>query len=226
MAKKTMFSHRHSHIIIILLSVLVGLGIAAMVIYSPSTHEQLTPTATAQGLANVEDAFVSVAAKVRPAVVNITAERVQKRTIRTMPEIPPELRKFFEQFPGPFGSPGQEPGQEEEIPSRSAGSGWIYREDGYIVTNTHVVKDGANFHVQLFDKDDDHKYDAKLIGKDPKDGPKVDSETKRKAAVDILRFALGDPSKAEVNVTQTNALPGLGPKELEAIAKTKGGPRD
>lgn len=165
MAKKTMFSHRHSHIIIILLSVLVGLGIAAMVMYSPATHEQITPPASAQGIANLEDAFVSVAAKVRPAVVNITAERVQKRT---MPEIPPQLREFFEQFRGPFGMPEGEPGEEEAIPTPVAGSGWIYREDGYIVTNTHVVRDGTNFQVQLFDKDDDRKYDAELIGKDPK----------------------------------------------------------
>ncbi len=165
--KKATFSHRHSHIIIILLSVIVGLGIAAMVMYSPSTQQQITPPATAQGIANLEDAFVEMAAKVRPAVVNITAEHIQKRT---MPEIPPELRKFFEQFPGPFGSPGQEPGQGEEIPfkTESLGSGWIYREDGYIVTNTHVVEGGTDFQVQLFDKDDDRKYDAKLVGKDPK----------------------------------------------------------
>jgi len=165
MVKKTMFSHRHSHIIIILLSMIVGLGIAALVIYSPATHEQITPPATAQGLTNLQDAFVEVAARVRPAVVNITAEHVEKST---MPQIPPELRKFFEQFPGPFGSPGQEPGQGEKIPSQSLGSGWIYREDGYIVTNTHVVQGGTDFQVQLFDKEDDHKYDAKLIGKDPK----------------------------------------------------------
>ena len=163
--KKATFSHRHSHIIIILLSVLVGLGIAAMVMYSPATHEQITPPASAQGIANLEDAFVSVAAKVRPAVVNITAERVQKRS---MPEIPPQLREFFEQFRGPFGMPEGEPGEEEAIPTPVAGSGWIYHEDGYIVTNTHVLKDGTNFQVQLFDKDDDRKYDAKLVGKDPK----------------------------------------------------------
>ncbi len=168
MVKKTMFSHRHSHIIIILLSMIIGLGIAALVIYSPATHEQITPPAAAQGLGNLEDAFVSVAAKVRPAVVNITAEHVEKRT---MPQIPPQLRDFFDQFPWPFGAPEQGPGKKpKEIPfkSESLGSGWIYRDDGYIVTNTHVVQGGTDFQVQLFDKEDDHKYSAKLIGKDPK----------------------------------------------------------
>jgi len=166
--KKATFSHRHSHIIIILLSVIVGLGIAAMVIYSPATHEQITPPAAAQGLGNLEDAFVEVAAKVRPAVVNITAEHVEKRT---MPTVPPELHDFFKQFPWPFGMPEQGPNNEpKEIPfkSQSLGSGWIYRQDGYIVTNTHVVEGGTDFQVQLFDKEDDHKYNAKLVGKDPK----------------------------------------------------------
>ncbi len=168
MVKRTMFSHRHSHIIIILLSVVVGMGIAAMVMYSPATHEQITPPASAQTLGDLQEAFVDVAAKVRPAVVNITAEHVEKRT---MPGIPPELRDLFKQFPWPFGLPEQEPGDKpKEIPfkTESLGSGWIYREDGYIVTNTHVIQGGTDFQVQLFDQEDDRKYKAKLIGKDPK----------------------------------------------------------
>ncbi len=127
MTSKAMLSHRHSHIIIILLSVLVGMAVAAMVIYSPVTHKQITPPATA--------------------------------------------RDFFKQFPWPFGLPEQEPGEKpKEIPfkTESLGSGWIYREDGYIVTNTHVVEGGTDFQVQLFDQEDDRKYKAKLIGKDPK----------------------------------------------------------
>ncbi len=224
MAKNTMFSHRHSHIIIILLSVIVGLGIAAVVMYSPSTHEQITPPASAQGIANLEDAFVEVVAKVRPAVVNITAERVQKRI---MPEIPPQLREFFEQFRGPFGIPEGEPGEEETIPSPVAGSGWIYREDGYIVTNTHVVEDGTSFQVQFFDREDDRKYDAELIGKDPKTDLailKVDVDRKlptlslgssADARVGQWVMAIGSPFHLDQTVTagiisaKGRSLPGL-----------------
>ncbi len=227
MAKKTMFSHRHSHIIIILLSVLVGLGIAAMVMYSPATHEQITPPASAQGIANLEDGFVEVVARVRPAVVNITAERLQKRTMATMPEIPPQLREFFEQFRGPFGMPEGDPGEEEAIPTPVAGSGWIYREDGYIVTNTHVVRDGTNFQIQLFDKDDDRKYDAKLIGKDPKTDLailKIDVDRKlptlslgssAEARVGQWVMAIGSPFHLDQTVTagiisaKGRSLPGL-----------------
>jgi len=50
-------------------------------------------------------------------------------------------------------------------------------------------------------------------------------EVQRKAAVDILKFAHGDPAKPEVNVTQTQSFPGLDDADLEAIAKRKGGPK-
>ena len=54
---------------------------------------------------------------------------------------------------------------------------------------------------------------------------KVDADTRRKAAVDILKFAIGDPSKTEVNVKQQQGLPGLDADDLEALAKRKGGPK-
>ncbi len=175
MAKSSLLSHRHSHIIIILLAVLVGFAGAAVVLYSPKAQQQITPPVSAQGLADLENAFVAVAEKARPAVVNITAERVAegRRSFRVIPD--DELRKFFDQFRRRFGEPPEskprEEGEEEQSPfkTQSLGSGWIYGEDGYIVTNTHVVKGGTNLKVQLFDKKgDDRNYPAKLVGTDPK----------------------------------------------------------
>jgi len=49
------------------------------------------------------------------------------------------------------------------------GSGWIYREDGYIVTNAHVVRDEVKLTVRLHDKlGDENEYPAQLIASDPK----------------------------------------------------------
>jgi serine protease Do len=45
------------------------------------------------------------------------------------------------------------------------GSGFFISDDGYLVTNNHVVKDGAAFSVRM---DDGTEYDAKLIGTDPR----------------------------------------------------------
>ena len=60
-----------------------------------------------------------------------------------------------------------------------------------------------------------------LAGKDS-EAPK---EVQRKASVDILKFTIGDPSKPEMSVTQTQTFPGLDDDDLKAIAKRKGGPK-
>jgi serine protease Do len=49
-------------------------------------------------------------------------------------------------------------------PTASAGSGVIISDDGYIVTNNHVVKDATSIDITL---DDNRNYTAKLIGTDP-----------------------------------------------------------
>ncbi len=49
-------------------------------------------------------------------------------------------------------------------PQESSGSGVIISDDGYIVTNNHVVENGDKFTVILSDKGE---YDAKVIGTDP-----------------------------------------------------------
>lgn len=53
----------------------------------------------------------------------------------------------------------------------------------------------------------------------------VHPEIQRKAAVDILKFAHGDPAKPEINVTQAQSLPGLTRKQLDKLAEMEGGPK-
>ena len=43
------------------------------------------------------------------------------------------------------------------------GSGFVFQQDGYILTNAHVVEDAINFRVELFDGS---IYDARLVGAD------------------------------------------------------------
>ncbi len=54
--------------------------------------------------------------------------------------------------------------QYKQGPSQSSGSGVIVSDDGYIVTNNHVVEDAAEVQVVL---NDNRSYDAKVIGTDP-----------------------------------------------------------
>ncbi|MFN0276375.1 MAG: trypsin-like peptidase domain-containing protein [Chitinophagales bacterium] len=55
-------------------------------------------------------------------------------------------------------------GPSQSQPSQASGSGVIVSEDGYIVTNFHVVKNADEIEVVLFDKT---KIKAELIGSDP-----------------------------------------------------------
>ncbi|MCK4625069.1 MAG: hypothetical protein KAV00_07150 [Phycisphaerae bacterium] len=57
-----------------------------------------------------------------------------------------------------------------------------------------------------------------LVAKDSEAGPDV----QRKASVDILNQAIGDPSKTQINMNQS--MPGLSLEELERVTKMKGGP--
>lgn len=66
---------------------------------------------------------------------------------------------FFEFFFGPQGGGSMQP-QER----RSGGSGVIISEDGYIVTNNHVVENASKLRVKL---NDNRVFDAKIIGTDP-----------------------------------------------------------
>ena len=50
-------------------------------------------------------------------------------------------------------------------------------------------------------------------------------ETKRKAAVDIIKFACGDPSAPQTNINQTQGPPGLTPEQYAIVSEMEGGPK-
>jgi serine protease Do len=102
--------------------------------------------------------FANVAERVTPTVVSIKtlqeARRVQ-RTPRNGRTVPPGMEEFFQQFGGAGG--GQVPER------RGEGSGFILTNDGYIITNNHVVADADRVTVTLSDQ---RTFDAKVVGRD------------------------------------------------------------
>ena len=69
---------------------------------------------------------------------------------------------FFEYF---FGRPQEQQSQPKEAPMQEGvGSGVIISNDGYIVTNNHVIEGSSEIEVTLNDK---RTFNAKLIGTDP-----------------------------------------------------------
>lgn len=113
---------------------------------------------TAQALTDYAD----LVERLMPAVVNISTKTEAK-----MPTQSGQVNPFegtpFEDFFGDFGF--QFDGMPSQ-PEQALGSGVVISEDGYVVTNHHVI-DGADEILVKFNEDRD-EYPAELIGVDPK----------------------------------------------------------
>ena len=106
--------------------------------------------------------FADLAARLQPAVVNIST-----RQSVTVPNqgLPPGFEEFFRRF----GAPVPE-GEGGPVTRRggSLGSGFIISPDGYVVTNNHVIAPAQNGTVDeiTVTLSDRKEYQARLIGRD------------------------------------------------------------
>lgn len=107
--------------------------------------------------ANLPD-FTQLVERAAPAVVNIsTTQTVQARSSRMPQEVPEIFRHFFGELPEGF---EQEPSKKQR---QSLGSGFIISDDGYILTNNHVIENADEIVVRLSDR---RELIAELIGSD------------------------------------------------------------
>ena len=87
-----------------------------------------------------------------PAVVNISSELAPGADTQALPDI---LRKFLDT---------PEPSNGDKQPrAKSLGSGFIISEEGYLLTNYHVIKGAEKILVRLTDR---RQFEAQLIGVD------------------------------------------------------------
>jgi serine protease Do len=122
----------------------------------------------------VPNSFADLAEQTSPGVVNIST----KKTV-----VGHSIEEFF---PFPFREPfgGAPQGRERTVPS--LGSGFVISEDGYIVTNNHVIEDVDSITVRL---NDGTEYPAEVVGRDPKtDLALIRAETDDK----LFALPLGD----------------------------------
>jgi len=162
--------------------------------------------------------FTDLVKRYGPAVVNISVEGTRKVAAndedddedaqQQMPQLPPEIQKFFRGFGG-NGRGFQVPHGGGAVPMRGQGSGFIVSPDGYILTNAHVVNDADRVTVRLTDR---REYRAKVIGKDKqtdvalikidaKDLPTVKLGSSREANVGEWVVAIGSPFGFDNSVT-------------------------
>jgi serine protease Do len=109
--------------------------------------------------------FADLVAKVSPAVVSINVKGDVKvadndSPIPGMPNLPEDnpLYDFFKQFRKGMPTP-------PSTPSLAQGSGFFITDDGFVVTNNHVVEDADDIAVTM---EDGEKFSAKLVGTDPR----------------------------------------------------------
>ena len=150
--------------------------------------------------------FADLVDKVGPSVVNIRTTEKVRPGASALPQDDQELQELFKKFfgvpmpqqGGPQGStpaptpPSAKKGDksvplEREVP-RGVGSGFVLTNDGYILTNSHVVEGASEIYVTLTDK---REFKGKVIGSDDR----TDVALVKIEATGLPKLQIGD-SKA------------------------------
>jgi serine protease Do len=142
--------------------------------------------------------FTELVDQVGPAVVNIrTLERARTQQRGGVPEMDENMEEFFRRFgiplpgrPDPRRGPTPRGGEEDSQP-RGVGSGFILSNDGFVMTNAHVVEGADEVLVTLPDK---REFKAKIIGADRR----TDVAVVKIEATGLPAVRIGDVGKLKV----------------------------
>jgi serine protease Do len=194
--------------------------VSAPVATDPVAGDQEKPSVAAAShtLAEVSQAFVSIAETITPAVVSIS--------ISGSRNVPGQFEELF----GPF---RQQPDVDYDVPLGS-GSGFVVTPDGYILTNNHVVANAEQIMVEL---PDGRRFEGELVGRDPTtdvavlkiDGeglPAVRLGDSEAVAVGEWVMAIGNPGfsgSSALPFTVTAGIVSAKGRDLRIIRQAAGG---
>ena len=107
--------------------------------------------------------FADLAEQVSPAVVNITTSTTVAGNTGSGPVLPEgsPFEDFFRDFMDRNGEPGERPSRPRR--SQALGSGFVISEDGFIVTNNHVIEGADEILIEFFEGGE---LEATVIGTD------------------------------------------------------------
>ncbi|HZR45206.1 MAG TPA: trypsin-like peptidase domain-containing protein [Candidatus Manganitrophaceae bacterium] len=124
---------------------------------APPGPEAVPEDVPARELLITEKAFIRVAKKVTPSVVNISTIHFVRHPDRAPSEDQNFLKDFFQDL---FkNSP------RREFRQKSLGSGFIISKEGFILTNHHVIAEADKITVKLSDR---REFVGEIVSKDPK----------------------------------------------------------
>ena len=138
--------------------------------------------------------FTTLVEQASPAVVNISTKQKlpdNRMAAGQMPDLeglPPMFREFFERN---IPQQPRSPRGDRQREAQSLGSGFIISNDGYVLTNNHVVADADEIIVRLSDRSE---LQAKLVGTDPR----TDVALLKVEGKDLPTVKLGDSEKLKV----------------------------
>ncbi|HEX9125886.1 MAG TPA: trypsin-like peptidase domain-containing protein [Methylomirabilota bacterium] len=152
---------------LLLCAVFAGPGAAQTVPSGPLWTETINAKIPPD-IARLNDHMNALAEKLKPALVQVRVRRA----------VEPQAE-------------GEPPAAPEERERRSSGSGFLIRQDGYLITNEHVVADAEFIQVKLADG---RRFEGRLIGRDER----VDLALVKIEATGLPVAALGDSNRLRV----------------------------
>jgi serine protease Do/serine protease DegQ len=191
-------------------------GIMVSSLFAAEKNPELRIVEDSRAVAAVKDvpvvSYADVLEKATPSVVAVYTSRIVAPSYYH--RAPQGIQDLLRQFGRPL--PQTDPGQKERLERVGVGSGVIISEDGYIVTNHHVVQvqrgqaadeirvrlsDGFEYMATLVGSD--QKTDVAILKIEPEEAlPVVTIADSAKLRVGDIVFAIGNPLDVGLTATQ------------------------